>query len=208
MNLARITSIYLFGPDGSGKTTLIRLFRNYMYVQGVYVYTSWFRGTHLLASLLARFLSSFRLFKGLDNPYYKISIPSQLRNLWVFIEFVSFIPHYLLRKLISLIVFVLGDRGTIDFIVWIMLTLNYYYFPRTLIGEFLLRLASKDKAIYVTAEPSTLLKRVIDTPTLFLLREIVYYRVLAKYYAECLVDTTLKKPSESLHELLKCLQAL
>lgn len=198
-------SVYLFGPDGSGKTTLVRLFKNYMYIRGVYVYTSWLRGTHLLASLLARFLSSFELFKGFDNPYYRISIPLQLRKLWVLIEFISFIPYYLLRKLISLMMLVVGDRGTIDFIVWIMATLNYYSFPRTLIGKFLLGLALREKAIYVTADFLTLLKRTTDTPIQFLLRESACYRVIAKYYAKCVIDTTLRSPRESLMELMRCM---
>ncbi|MEM3715141.1 MAG: hypothetical protein QXF82_09365, partial [Nitrososphaeria archaeon] len=72
-----------FGPDGSGKSTLARLLRSYLYSQGVYAYISWFRGTHLFASVLARFFSRFTSFRGYGNPYYRIVVPSKLRPLWV-----------------------------------------------------------------------------------------------------------------------------
>jgi hypothetical protein len=55
------------------------------------------RGTHILALLLARPLSRLKAFRGLDNPYYGISIPSHMERLWQLIEFISALPVLLVR---------------------------------------------------------------------------------------------------------------
>lgn len=207
MHDVQLTSIICFGPDGSGKSTLARLLRSYMFSHGVYAYISWFRGSHLFASILAVFLSHFAVFKGCSNPYYGINIPSRLRPLWILIEFFSFLPHYLLRKSLSLLHPVIGDRGVLDFIVWIIVTLNHSKFLTSLLGSFLAKLATMDLAIYVTADFATLHRRVSNVHRSFLLKETACYNVLAKYYAFYTIDTTNKTPRESLNELLKCLQS-
>ncbi|MEM1687039.1 MAG: hypothetical protein QXR31_03055 [Zestosphaera sp.] len=204
--LMKMLVVCFFGPDGSGKSTLARLLRSYLYSRGVYTHVSWFRGSHLLASVLARFLSCFALFRGYGNPYYGISIPKKLRSLWVLVEFFSLLPYYLLRRFLSLFQPVIGDRGLLDFIVWIIVTLDYPGFLGTFTGRFLAKLAVKEKNIYVKADFVTLRKRVVDIPLFFLVKEIACYNVLAKYYAECIIDTTSRTPLESLGELLECLR--
>ncbi|MEM2288826.1 MAG: hypothetical protein QW503_07045 [Sulfolobales archaeon] len=205
-NTHRAFTICLFGPDGSGKSTLARLLRGYLYSQGVYAHVSWFRGSHLFASVLARFLSHFTSFKGYRNPYYGIIVPSKLRPLWVLVEFSSLLPHYLLRRFLSLLHPVIGDRGLLDFVVWIIVTLDYPRFLSSFTGRFLARLAVKEKNVYVKADPATLLRRVVDIPPSFLAKEVACYSVLAKYYASHTIDTTSRTPMESLGELLKCLR--
>jgi len=175
-------------------------------LRDVYVHVSWFRGSHLLASVLARFLSHFTSLRGYSNPYYKISIPLRLRSLWILIEFYSLLPHYFLRRLLSLLYPVIGDRGLLDFIVWIIVTLDYPKFLSSLLGGFLARLAAKEKNVYVKADPATLRRRVADIPPSFLAKEIACYSVLAKYYASHTIDTTSRTPKESLGELLECLR--
>ncbi|MEM2696160.1 MAG: ATP-binding protein [Thermoproteota archaeon] len=199
-------AIYLFGPDGSGKSTLAKLFRGYMFSCGVYVHVSWFRGSHLFASVLARFLSRFSSFRGHVNPYYRIAIPLKLRPIWVLIEFSSLLPHYLLRKFLSIFHPVVGDRGLLDFMVWIIVTLNHPKFLTTPLGGFLARLAVKEKNIYVKADPAVLRRRTAGVTLSFLVKEIACYNVLAKYYASHTIDTTSKAPKESLGELLECIR--
>jgi len=206
--LMKMIVVCFFGPDGSGKSTLARLLRSYLYSRGVYAHVSWFRGSHLFASVLARFLSHFTSLKGYSNPYYRVSIPSKLRSLWVLVEFSSLLPHYLLRRFLSLLHPVIGDRGLLDFIVWIIVTLDYPRFLSSFTGRFLARLAVKEKNVYVKADPATLLRRVVDIPPSFLAKEVACYSVLAKYYASYTIDTTSRTPMESLGELLKCLRRL
>jgi len=198
--------VYLFGPDGSGKTTLAKYFRSYLFSRGVFAHISWFRGSHLLASMLTRFLSRFAAFKGCSNPYYGVTIPNKLRSIWIMIEFSSLLPHYLLRRLLSTLHPVIGDRGVLDFIVWIIVTLDHPRFLNSLLGVFLARLAAMETAIYVTADLHVLRKRAPNTPYSFLLKELLCYNVLAKYYASHIIDTTSRTPKESFGELLKCLR--
>ncbi|MGB9622287.1 MAG: AAA family ATPase, partial [Candidatus Bathyarchaeia archaeon] len=47
--------ICLFGPDGSGKSTLARALTKRLSDENFRVKLSWMRGTHTLASLVARF---------------------------------------------------------------------------------------------------------------------------------------------------------
>ncbi|MGC8542494.1 MAG: thymidylate kinase, partial [Vulcanisaeta sp.] len=88
--------ICLFGPDGAGKSTLAMLLANYVSRDND-VRISWIRGSHMAASLLARFLSLFPSMRGLDNPYYGISIPRSLRPLWWLLEFISVLPNWFFR---------------------------------------------------------------------------------------------------------------
>ncbi|MEM3905675.1 MAG: hypothetical protein QXZ17_02220 [Nitrososphaerota archaeon] len=100
---------------------------------------------------------------------------------------------------------VVGDRGLLDFIVWIIVTLDYPGFLGSLLGDFLARLATKDLAIYVTADLTMLHKRTPSTPYQFLLKEEACYNILAKYYASHIIDTSDKKPKEALYELLRAI---
>ncbi|MCX8205274.1 MAG: thymidylate kinase [Candidatus Nezhaarchaeota archaeon] len=176
-----------------------------MFSRGVYAYVSWFRGSHFFASLLARFLSRFTAFKGYGNPYYGVAIPPRLRSLWALIEFFSFLPYYVFRRLLSMFKPVIGDRGVLDFIVWIVVTLDHTRFLASVLGRFLARLLSVSTAIYVTADLAVLRRRALGVPRSFLMREAACYDVLAKYYASHVIDTTSKAPKEALEELVKFL---
>ncbi|MEM2687633.1 MAG: thymidylate kinase [Thermoproteota archaeon] len=200
--------ICLFGPDGSGKSTLARLLRSYLYSRGVYAYISWFRGSHLFASVLARLLSRLAAFRGCSNPYYGITIPLKLRSLWILIEFSSLLPHYIFRRFLSLLHPLIGDRGILDFMVWIIVTLDHPKLLSSLLGGFLARLAAKERGIYVRADLAALHRRAVSMPLAFLVKESACYDVLAKYYASHIIDTTDKKPREAFGELLKCRRTL
>ncbi|MEM0232738.1 MAG: hypothetical protein QXL22_01825 [Candidatus Nezhaarchaeales archaeon] len=99
-----------------------------------------------------------------------------------------------------------GDRGLLDFMVWIIVILDYPGFLSSFTGRFLARLVAKEENIYVKADPAILRRRVVDISSSFLVKEIACYNVLAKYYAKCTIDTTSRTPLESLGELMECLR--
>jgi len=199
--------LVLSGCDGSGKTTLARLLSTYLSRYGS-ARVFWFRGSHLFASLLLRILSRFRAFRGSCNPYYGVCIPGGLRWLWIHVEFWSAVPYILLRALLSRVFdFLVCDRGVADFIVWVVTTLGYPRFLSTLYGRFLVRLASREGAVYLYADRDVLVRRA-DVPAGFVHRESAVYNVLVKDLAKCRVDTGELKPAEAAARILKCLASI
>jgi len=197
--------ICLSGADGSGKTTISRLLFSALALRGS-VCIHWFRGSHLFSSVLSRFLHSFSSFRGSCNPYYRICVPRRLRDVWVFLEFVSLLPHVLARLILRrLCRFLLCDRGFLDFIVWIIVTLGYPAFLDTIYGRFLLRLASREGPIYLYADLEVLARRA-DVPRSFIAKELAVYSILAKYVTRCRINTGTQGPREVLKGVLKCLE--
>lgn len=196
--------VVLSGADGSGKTTAARLLVSLLSLRGP-TCTHWLRGSHLLASLLARFLSRFSAFRGGCNPYYGVCIPRRLRGVWVLVEFWSFVPHLLARSLLRrLCHFLVCDRGSLDFLVWLVSTLNFPSLLRGVCGGFLLRLARREGPVYLYADLHALAGRA-DVPPLFLARELAAYKVLAGYVARCSIDTGVNGPLDVARGVLECL---
>jgi len=196
-------SVVLSGCDGSGKTTVARILASYLSKRGS-TGMYWFRGSHLLASILLRLLSRFKTFRGPCNPYYQVCIPNRLKRLWAHIEFWSATPYIILRLLLAkLHAYTVYDRGVIDFIAWVTTTLSYPSFIESIYGKFLLRLALQENTVYLYADIGALTKRS-DTPPEFTYREYAIYTILARYTAKCVVDTTKSKPVEAVVQTLKC----
>jgi len=101
--------------------------------------------------------------------------------------------------------FLVCDRGFLDFIVWIIATLNYPSFLRSVYGGFLLRLAAKENPVYLYADLDTLAKRA-DVPREFLAKELAVYSVLARYVSRCRIDTGTESVLNSLRGVLLCLE--
>jgi hypothetical protein len=198
--------VVLSGADGSGKTTTVKILASYLSLYG-FTCVHWFRGSHLFSSVLSRFLRGFSAFRGSCNPYYKICVPRRLRSVWIFLEFVSLLPHVIARLILGrLCRFLLCDRGLLDFIVWIIATLGYPVFLDAVYGRFLLRLASKEGPIYLYADLEVLAKRA-DVPRSFIARELAIYSILAKYITRCRINTGTQGPREVFKGVLKCLEA-
>jgi hypothetical protein len=193
------------GADGSGKTTVTRFLASYFSRCGS-ACVHWFRGSHLFVSVLARFLHTFKSFCGSCNPYYRICVPEKLKRVWVFLEFVSILPHLFARFLLGRICRVVAcDRGLLDFLVWLIVILDASWVLRTVIGRFLLGLISRENIVYLYADLDTLVKRA-DVPRGFIAKELAVYSVLARYFARCSIDTGRIKPVRVVAEVIRCLE--
>jgi hypothetical protein len=197
--------IIISGADGSGKTTVVRLLASYFSRCGP-TCTHWFRGSHLLASLLYRLLSRFSSFRGYCNPYYGVCVPVKLRPLWVHVEFWSLIPHVIVRLILRRFCRVLVcDRGFMDFIVWVVVTLEHPSFFSSTYGRFLLRLTAIESPVYLHADVGTLAGRA-DVPRSFIARELIAYNILARYTSRCSIDTGRRSRQAVVEEILSCVE--
>lgn len=197
--------VYLFGPDGAGKSTLARALAEELKGHGLKARVSWMRGTHTLASILAKFSCRFSIFEGPDNPYYGISIPSNLRRLWQLIEFISILPILFTRFLLpSIFGYVIAERYLPDFLVWLSLTTRDPSYLKRLEARFLLSLSAKTRVkAYITASEAELTKRRGEEASgEFLDRQIPLYEKLAKLLKAHRIDTTERNVKETISQLL------
>jgi len=197
--------ICFFGPDGSGKTTIAMSLAEKLRSRSLKVKLSWMRGTHTLASKLARFLSKFVTFRGSDNPYYSISIPNHMKRLWQLIEFISMLPVLLVRFMLpSLLGYtVIAERYIPDFLVWVVITTDDSSYLSSISARFLLALALMAKAkIYVKADLQKLIERRMDMDPSFIMKQLILYEKLAEGMNSLTLDTTNKSVDESMNSLL------
>jgi thymidylate kinase len=204
--------ICFFGPDGSGKSTITKGLAKKLDREGIRAKLSWMRGTHTLASLLARFLSRFAPFRGSDNPYYGISIPNSARRIWQLLEFISALPILLTRFVLPSLLgyMVIAERYLPDFLVWVSLTTRDANYLRRLEAKFTLALSMKvNVKVYVTASEAKLAKRRSgEVDREFLSRQLKLYDKMAKLVGAYKIDTTGRSVEETLNELLSLAQPL
>jgi thymidylate kinase len=197
--------ICFFGPDGSGKTTIAMSLAEKLRSRSLKVKLSWMRGTHTLASMLAKFLSKFATFKGPNNPYYGISIPSHMKRMWQLIEFISVLPILLARFMLPSFLgcTVIAERYIPDFLVWVVITTDDPSYLSSISARFLLALALRAKAkIYVKADLQKLIERRMDMDPSFIMKELILYEKLAEGMNSLTLDTTNRSVDESMNSLL------
>jgi hypothetical protein len=188
--------IALFGPDGSGKSSITQVFSGTHKIVAI-------RGTHTLASLVARFLRHFAYFRGSDNPYFEINIPERISALWCFLEFISVLPIVIYRFiLLPKFKSVIAERSIPDFLVWLTTTTKVQVCSLPL-QVFLIRLCSKqNRLFYVTASLGTLISRRPEQAGLIGIQLPVYDN-LSKLVGAYVIDTTFKTSEESANEIMK-----
>jgi thymidylate kinase len=200
----------LIAFDGSGKTTLARALVGELRRRGLKPVIVWMRGTHTLASIIARILAKFSEFRGQDNPYYGVSIPNSMRRLWQLPEFMSVLPVLLVKFILPSILgyTVIAERYIPDFLAWVSTTTRDEDYLERLEARFMLALSAKANIrIYVTASEVELIKRRNgEVGQKFLSRQLKLYDMLAKLINAYKIDTTDRSIKETLNELLNLFQ--
>ncbi len=199
--------ICFFGPDGSGKSSIAQVLLKSLDSQGFKVRLSWMRGTHTVASIIARFLSKFNVFKGPDNLYYNISIPKSLRRFWQILEFFSVLPVLLVKFFFPSMAgkAVVAERYLLDFITWVSIETNDSKYLKSLEAKFLTALVLKTTVnVYVTADFAVLRQRRSDS-WVFIQKQLAIYDSLAKSVGAFRLDTSNKTVTESAKIMLTLL---
>jgi len=199
--------LYFFGPDGAGKTTLAKGLAQIIRDKNHKAKLSWMRGSHTTASLLAKILSRSNLFKGTENPYYNISVPTKLKSLWQFFEFIGALPVIIGRFLIPSFTgyWIVADRYTLDLEVWTCLTTRDLKFLDSPEAKVLTALAKKANVkFYVKANLETLRNRAEKLP--FPEEQIRLYDTLAQTVGAIIIDTSNKSAHDALQEVLNALK--
>ncbi|ADG90842.1 hypothetical protein Tagg_0568 [Thermosphaera aggregans DSM 11486] len=93
----------------------------------------------------------------------------------------------------------------LDFVVWLIATLDAPWILNTLIGRFLIRLVSRGNIVYLYADVDTLARRA-DVAREFIVRELAIYNILARYFAKCSIDTGRSEPVRVVAEVIRCLE--
>ncbi len=158
-----------------------------------------------MAALLARLLSRSDSFKGRGNPYYGISIPSDLRRLWQLIEFTSLLPvlfgKFLLPAFFGNVI--IAERYLPDFIVWVSLTTGDSNYSNSLVTKFLKALTNRAKVrIYVTARSDVLRYRKSDESLCPIEDQLALYEKLSSSLDAFRLDTTNRNIEDSLSTVL------
>ncbi len=173
----------------------------------------WMRGTHTLASLAARFLARFGVFRGMCNPYYRICIPPRLRGLWILLELVSIAPIIIARLVLPRLVgrVVVAERSPLDLLAWLSLTLRDAGVVFGLFGRIMASISLRlcDFSLYIRADRDTLISRRLGSGEEGLVAvELVIYDAIAGLLGLPTLDTTGKSVGVSFRELLGILGML
>jgi len=99
---------------------------------------------------------------------------------------------------------VVAERGPIDFLVWITITIRQPRVLTSIIGRFTMALARKTTNIYVRADLKILQKRrrtSPETPSLSI--QLKVYDAIAKAYEIPTVDTSNISVAESIKQILE-----
>jgi len=139
--------IYIFGPDGSGKSTHARILASYLRGNGAKVRVVWIKSQHSIAFVLSRFLMRVSPRFVSLNPensiiqIHAISNGSINRLIWALVEFVSVVPWVMLRVYLPLRMgeTVIAERYLVDSVISIAYSIKEPRFVRSFVARLMLR---------------------------------------------------------------------
>lgn len=193
--------IAFFGPDGSGKSTQVRLLANKFEDCDEKVKIVWIRSSHTLAYLVSSFLVKVGFHRVVSNQYGRtMKIPAihtnrGLRLLWSTLEVVSVMPLILYRVYIplSLGYTVVAERYVLDTIVGIAYYTNDLKFLANRTARFLLFFVPRKTIfIHLDSSYSAILRRRgrhVDSHH-FIEFQRTAYKILGDHVGAFLIDTS------------------
>lgn len=172
--------IYIFGPDGVGKTTHARLLAYYLRRMGKNVWQTSIKHHHVFIYLVFKLLS----FCGVNTillSYYGFSekIKKGKVHLWKIFEYISILIAIVFKVCIPMLLgyTIICDRYVIDTIVTLSYFLREPYFFTSTYARSLIKLIPKQALlIHLDADTKTILARKKDEPLSYYL--ISYYKLM------------------------------
>ncbi|RLG17570.1 hypothetical protein DRN63_02840 [Nanoarchaeota archaeon] len=204
--------ISIFGPDGSGKSTQVRILARHILSNGYRVRIVWIKSYHTLAYVLSKLIEKLSPNSIVRNAYGHIIRINTLCNtkfsraLWSLIEFVSLIPLIILRVYIPLLMgeIVIAERYVIDSIASIAYAVNDPLFDSRSLAEVILSFIPKKRLlIYLDCDYKTVKTRRLDLtdPEDFFKFQHEIYDRLSKRLGAIKINTAEKSISETAHML-------
>lgn len=202
-----MTIICLFGPDGSGKSTIARKLSESYRSRGVNIKVRWMRGTHTLASVLVKVVLKRYLSGDSTNPFQNLRVPAKMRGLWQVIEFFSTLPVILSKFVIPSLFgsFIVAERFSVDYVIWVSQVTDDKDYVNSFAARFYLALARKTRVrLYVTATIDELANRSkLDRASLS--TQVRFYDYSALALNAYKLDTTFNTADQSLNIALDIL---
>jgi len=159
--------IHFFGPDGSGKTTQVKILVDFLQKKGVRVKKCWVRSPHTIAFVLWMILVKIGFYRVVLNPF---DVPTKLpaidrtralRSFWTIVEFLGVLP-IIWRVHISILngYRIVAERFVLDTIVTVAYFIDDFNFLRGSISRLLLRCIPKNTVfVFLDADYHTIYRR-------------------------------------------------
>ena len=170
--------VYLFGSDGTGKTTHADLLAMYLERNGYRIRRATVKQHHTLSYVLLKLLTYKKPDQASINYYgFNYQLGKKIRTPWKIVELVSVVPAVFYRVLLPLFFgyLVICDRYLLDTLVTLSYFLKEPNFLSSRVSKVLLRLIPKRSLlVYCDADTDVILRRKKDEPLTVQLIE--YYK--------------------------------
>ncbi len=147
--------ISIFGPDGVGKSTQVKVLVNYFLRGGLEVKVVWIKSRHTLVYFASKMFEKISPKSLVLNPegtvvrINPINNSSLSRSIWVWMEFISILPCVVLRVYLPLLlgIVVVAERYLIDSIVSIAYSVDDSEFDSSLVARLMMRFIPENSVL-------------------------------------------------------------
>jgi thymidylate kinase len=206
--------IAFFGPDGSGKSTQVKLLAHRLEDCDERVRVVWIRSSHTLAFLLSQFFLRVGFYRVVSNEYGRetkipaVQVNSDLRVFWSMLELLSVVPIILFRVYLplSLGYTVIAERYVLDTIVSIAYSTDNMKFLTSRMARFLLHFIPRDTIfIHLDSSYAVIEKRrgSLTDPCHFLEFQKVGYKMLGELVGASPIDTSYMSVADTSNRIVE-----